>query len=206
MATPDLGAQSVYRPGLFQGKAALVTGGGTGLGLAITRELLQLGCDVTIASRSEAKLQAAVDSLRADASCAGRVRAQTCNIRSEEDVRGAVAGALGAYGRLDFLVNNGGGQFISPAADISSNGFRAVLETNLLGTFLACKEAYAQAMQEKGGAIVNITMVRAPLSRRAPRASRRSHARALPSPPRRSTGTASRAWRTRAPRARACST
>lgn len=170
----DFGARTVFRHNLLQGKAALVTGGGTGLGLAITRELLQLGCDVTIASRSAAKLQAAVDELSADPSCVGRVRFQTCNIRAEEDVRGAVSGALAAYGRLDFLVNNGGGQFISPASEISSKGFRAVLETNLLGTFLACKEAYVQAMQEHGGAIVNITMVR------PARAEFRAAARACP--------------------------
>ncbi|KAG8458044.1 hypothetical protein KFE25_007251 [Diacronema lutheri] len=155
----DYGRSSAFRPGLLAGKAALVTGGGTGIGLAIARELLTLGCDVSIVSRSAVKLDAALDALRRDGACVGRARAQPCNVRSEADVRGAVAGALEAFGRLDFLVNNGGGQFISPAADLSANGFRAVVETNLLGTFLACREAFTQYMREHGGAIVNITMV-----------------------------------------------
>jgi peroxisomal trans-2-enoyl-CoA reductase len=162
MADPvvaDYGRQSIFRPDLFAGRAAIVTGGGTGLGLAITRELLSLGCNVTIVSRSAAKLDKAVAELRGDGACVGKVHSLPCNIRSEEDVRSAVAGALAHFGRLDYLVNNGGGQFIAAASEMSGNGFRAVVETNLVGTFLACREAYTQAMQEHGGAIVNITMV-----------------------------------------------
>jgi peroxisomal trans-2-enoyl-CoA reductase len=166
----DYGSRSVFRPGLFAGKAALVTGGGTGLGLAITRELLGLGCDVTIVSRSAVKLERAVGELRADRACVGRVHYATANIKQEAEVAAAVASALRQFGRLDYLVNNGGGQFIASASEISANGFRAVLETNLLGTFVVCREAYTQCMQAHGGAIVNITMVRR--ETRPPRAAR----------------------------------
>lgn len=54
--------------------------------------------------------------------------------------RNLVSQTLTKYGKLDFLVNNGGGQFTSPAADISLKGWNAVIETNLTGTFLLCKE------------------------------------------------------------------
>lgn len=54
--------------------------------------------------------------------------------------RNLVSETLTKYGKLDFLVNNGGGQFMSPAADISLKGWNAVIETNLTGTFLLCKE------------------------------------------------------------------
>lgn len=153
------GTRSVFRPGLFAGKAAIVTGGGTGLGFAITRELLALGCDVLIASRSADKLRAAAAELASDGECVGRLRWRACNIKAEAEVEAAVRACLEAFGRLDCLVNNGGGQFIAPAEALSANGFKAVVETNLLGTFLFCKAAYALAMAEAGGAIVNITMV-----------------------------------------------
>jgi peroxisomal trans-2-enoyl-CoA reductase len=60
--------------------------------------------------------------------------------------------------RLDYVVNNAGGQFLSSAEDISANGFEAVVKTNLTGTFLMCREAYNQWMCEHGGSIVNITV------------------------------------------------
>jgi NAD(P)-dependent dehydrogenase (short-subunit alcohol dehydrogenase family) len=60
--------------------------------------------------------------------------------------------------RLDYVVNNAGGQFLSSAEDISANGFEAVIKTNLTGTFLMCREAYNQWMCEHGGSIVNITV------------------------------------------------
>jgi len=56
------------------------------------------------------------------------------------------------------LVNNAGGQFVCNAEDISGNGFAAVVDTNLKGTFLCCREAYTQYMRDHGGTIVNITL------------------------------------------------
>jgi NAD(P)-dependent dehydrogenase (short-subunit alcohol dehydrogenase family) len=60
------------------------------------------------------------------------------------------------FGGADFLVNNAGGQFPSPAGYIRTKGWKAVIETNLTGTFLCCREAYQQGMESGGGAIVNI--------------------------------------------------
>jgi len=79
-----------------------------------------------------------------------------CNIRKEDEVRNLISETISKHGKLDFLVNNGGGQFLSPAADISLKGWNAVIETNLTGTFLMCKEAYNQWFKQNGGAIVNI--------------------------------------------------
>lgn len=62
------------------------------------------------------------------------------------------------YNSLDMLVNNAGGQFVCTAEDMSSGGFSAVVDTNLKGTFLCCREAYTQYMSEHGGQIVNITL------------------------------------------------
>ena len=63
---------------------------------------------------------------------------------------------LEKFGRLDFLVNNGGGQFPCGAADMTLKGWNAVVETNLTGTYLMCREAHRQYMRDHGGAIVNI--------------------------------------------------
>ena len=70
--------------------------------------------------------------------------------------RSLVEFTLEKYGKLDFLVNNGGGQFPCGAADMSLKGWNAVIETNLTGTYLMCREAHRQYMGENGGSIVNI--------------------------------------------------
>uniref|UniRef100_A0A3Q4HC27 Peroxisomal trans-2-enoyl-CoA reductase n=1 Tax=Neolamprologus brichardi TaxID=32507 RepID=A0A3Q4HC27_NEOBR len=137
-----MAASSVFRPGLFNHKVAIVTGGGTGIGKAISAELLELGCSVVISSRKADRLEAAAREMRQKIppSSPASVTALPCNIRSEEEVKALVSSVLKRYGRIDFLVNNGGGQFRSPAEDMSSKGWKAVVDTNLTGTFHCCKE------------------------------------------------------------------
>jgi len=91
---------------------------------------------VAIASRDLSKLEKAAEEM----SSAGQVAPIRCNIRNEEDVKSAVSSTLSKFGQLDFLVNNGGGQFPSMAADIKLKGWNAVIETNLTGTFLMSRE------------------------------------------------------------------
>jgi len=150
---------SIFRSGLFAGHTAIVTGGATGIGKAIAKELLSLGCRVVIASRNVERLQAAVAELSQTASASdGAIRHVACNIRDEAAVRDLMHFTTSTFGTLDYLVCNAGGQFPSRAADIQLKGWDAVIETNLTGTFLCCKEAYAAGLQESkhGGAIVNI--------------------------------------------------
>ncbi|CAG7831555.1 unnamed protein product [Allacma fusca] len=143
---------SVLRPNLFRGSVAIVTGGGSGIGRAITYELLTLGCKVVIASRNAERLEKAAKELGE----VGDVTSIPCNIRKEEEVQALISQALEKYGKLDFLVNNGGGQFMSPVESMSLKGWNAVVETNLTGTFLMCREAYNQWFKANGGSIVNI--------------------------------------------------
>ena len=70
-----------------------------------------------------------------------------------------VTDTIDKFGRLDGLVNNGGGQFWSPAENISPGGFHAVVDTNLKGSWNCMQEAYHQYMGENGGKIVNIVLM-----------------------------------------------
>ena len=144
---------SVFRPGLFDGQTVVVTGGGSGIGRAIAHELASLGAHVVVAGRKEPPLIAVVEEITA---AGGSAFFKVCNIREEDSVQALFADVLDARGQVDGLVNNAGGQFVSPAEAISKNGWHAVIETNLTGTFLMCREAYNRGMGARGGAIVNI--------------------------------------------------
>ncbi|XP_048342263.1 peroxisomal trans-2-enoyl-CoA reductase [Sphaerodactylus townsendi] len=148
----------VLAAGLFRSRVAIVTGGGTGIGKAIAADLLQLGCNVVIASRKLDRLTAAAKELAAanPSTDSATVTPIQCNIRKEEEVDALVKSTLDLHGRIDFLVNNGGGQFPSPADQITSKGWHAVIDTNLTGTFYCCKAVYNAWMRDHGGAIVNI--------------------------------------------------
>ncbi|GAA6073366.1 peroxisomal trans-2-enoyl-CoA reductase, partial [Tachysurus ichikawai] len=145
-----MAASSVFRSGLFNNRVAIITGGATGIGKAITAELLQLGCHVVIASRKSERLEAAADELSQliSSSSPASITALRCNIRHEDEVRNLVASTLRLHGRIDYLVNNGGGQFSSPAVNMSVKGWNAVIDTNLTGTFLCCREGAARAAVE----------------------------------------------------------
>uniref|UniRef100_A0A7N9I9I1 Peroxisomal trans-2-enoyl-CoA reductase n=1 Tax=Macaca fascicularis TaxID=9541 RepID=A0A7N9I9I1_MACFA len=153
--------RSCLAPGLLQGQVAIVTGGATGIGKAIVKELLELGSNVVIASRKLERLKSAAVELKASLPPTNQARVIPiqCNIRNEEEVNNLVKSTLDTFGKINFLVNNGGGQFLSPAERISSKGWHAVLETNLTGTFYMCKAVYNSWMKEHGGSIVNIIVL-----------------------------------------------
>jgi citronellol/citronellal dehydrogenase len=133
----------------------MVTGGGSGIGRATAVELASLGAHVVLVGRTEEKLTAVAHEITA---MGGEASTFTCNIREEAQVQALFAEVLAARGALHGLVNNAGGQFLSPAEFISKKGFHAVVETNLTGTFLMCREAYTQRMRDHGGVIVNMLM------------------------------------------------
>jgi citronellol/citronellal dehydrogenase len=145
--------QSIFKPGLFEGRTIVVTGGGSGIGRCSAHELAALGARVLLVGRDTAKL----DAVRAEiARAGGAAHGYGCNIRSEEAVRELVAQLVAEHGPLHGLVNNAGGQFPAPLREISQKGWEAVLQTNLTGGFLMARECLEQSMAAHGGAIVNI--------------------------------------------------
>jgi citronellol/citronellal dehydrogenase len=149
---------SVFRPGLFAGQVAIVTGGGSGIGRCTAHELASLGARVALVGRKIEKLNLVQDEI---ARAAGEARCYACDIREEETVKATVSAILSDLGRIDALVNNAGGQFAAPLESISAKGWDAVVRTNLTGGFLMARECYTQwmkqAAREQGtGAIVNI--------------------------------------------------
>ncbi|HEV2460680.1 MAG TPA: SDR family oxidoreductase [Ktedonobacterales bacterium] len=146
-------ADSIFRDGLFAGQTIVVSGGGTGIGCAITRELASLGAHVVICSRALEHLEPTREEIVASG---GQCDALACNIRDPEAVRAFFAQVRERHGAVAGLVNNAGGQFLSPAEAITPKGWHAVVETNLTGTFAMAQAAFEAGMRERGGAIVNI--------------------------------------------------
>ena len=154
MSEPSaVGYRSVFAPGLFAGRVVIVTGGGSGIGRCTAHELASLGATVVLVGRNPDKLRATVEEIEADG---GRASQQVCDIRQEDAVRAMVAAVLAAHGRIDGLVNNAGGQYMTPLEKITAKGWDAVIATNLTGGFLVARECYLQHMQAHGGAVVNI--------------------------------------------------
>jgi citronellol/citronellal dehydrogenase len=145
---------SIFRPGLFDGQVAIVTGGGSGIGLAVARTLCELGAKVAIGGRDAARLERA----RADLSArGGTVHAGTCDIREVEQVASFVRGVRDALGEISVLVNNAGGQFPTTAETLSPKGWDAVVRNNMNGTFYMTREvALASMIPRKRGRIVNV--------------------------------------------------
>ncbi|MFL9991869.1 SDR family oxidoreductase [Paraburkholderia sediminicola] len=146
--------QSIYRPGLFEGRVIIVTGGGSGIGRCTAHELTALGARVVIVGRNAEKLARVKAEIEADG---GSVSSHICDIRDDATVMSTVDAVLADHGRIDGLVNNAGGQFFSPLKSISTRGFDAVVRNNLTGGFIFMREVYLRWMEQHGGSIVNMT-------------------------------------------------
>jgi 2,4-dienoyl-CoA reductase [(3E)-enoyl-CoA-producing], peroxisomal len=145
----------VFRPDLLAGRVALITGGGTGIGLGIASSLAGAGAHVAIASRKPEHLEPAAEQLRAGGA---QVSAVEVNVREPESVARMVERVGHEHGRIDILVNNAAGNFYAPSATISANGWRAVVETDLYGTFFCCQAVYPLMKSQGAGRIVSISM------------------------------------------------
>ena len=143
----------VFAEGALANRVALVTGGGTNLGKAAAAELVRCGASVTIAGRRQDVLEAAAEEIGDGCTFA------VGDIRQTEGQESLVRAALERHGRLDFLLNNAGGQYFVPAEAIAQKGWRAVQRLNVEGTLGMCRVAHALAMgPARAGTIVNVTV------------------------------------------------
>jgi peroxisomal 2,4-dienoyl-CoA reductase len=145
----------VFRPGLFEGKVALITGGGTGIGRGIAESLAALGASVAILSRK-------AENVRPTAEFITQQSGHAClpliaDVRQPDEVDAAVREVIDALGRLDFVVNGAAGNFYCPSADLSPNGLGVVLDIDAKGTWNVSRAAFHTALREHGGSILNIS-------------------------------------------------
>ena len=145
--------RSVFRPGLFEGKTVVVTGGGSGIGRCTAHELAALGAHVVITGRKPDKLATVKAEIE---KVGGTCDTSAFDIREEEQVRAAIAAIVDRHGRIHGLFNNAGGQFPAPADALSAKGFDVVVRNNLTGGFIVSREAFTQSMDRHGGSIVNM--------------------------------------------------
>jgi citronellol/citronellal dehydrogenase len=145
----------LFVPRLLDGQVAIVSGGGTGLGRASALELAACGAHVVVCGRRREPLEETA-SLAEE----GRCEALECDVREEGQVDALVDRVLDRHGKVDLLVNNAGGQYMTAAEDITAKGFRTVIRLNVEGTWLMSHAVATRAMipEGRGGKIVNVTL------------------------------------------------
>jgi 3-oxoacyl-[acyl-carrier protein] reductase len=136
-----------------RGKVALVTGGSRGIGLSIAAALLHSGVSVTITGRDLSHLEAARGSLGS----ADRLRALRADVRSAEQAARAIHETAESFGGLDILVNNAGVGLFANVADMLTDQWHQVIDTNLTGVFYCCNAAIPHLRRRGGGWIINIS-------------------------------------------------
>jgi citronellol/citronellal dehydrogenase len=146
----------IFAPGLLEGQVCVVSGAGTGLGKATALELSGLGATVIGCGRRSEPLEGMVEEISGRG---GRAEFEALDIRDTEAVDAFMDGVLEGHGRIDLLVNNAGGQFLSPAEAITPKGFRTVIDLNVQGTWQMTHAAATKAfIPQKGGKVVSMTV------------------------------------------------
>src|SRR4051812_13021635 len=149
-------ASRIFRDDLLAGQVCVVSGAGTGLGRATSLELAALGATVVGCGRRAEPLEDTVIAIR---EAGGAAEAEPMDIRDADAVDSLFDGVLERHGRVDLLVNNAGGQFLSPAESISPKGFRTVIELNVQGTWQMTHAAATKAfIPQRSGKVVSVTL------------------------------------------------
>jgi citronellol/citronellal dehydrogenase len=146
----------IFREDLLKGRICVVSGAGTGLGRATAVELAALGATVVGCGRRPEPIQETVAMIRA---ARGTAECEAMDIRDADAVDALFDGVLERHGRVDVLVNNAGGQFMSPAEAITPKGFRTVIELNVQGTWQMTHAAATKAfIPQRSGKVVSVTL------------------------------------------------
>src|SRR5258705_6630523 len=137
--------QDLLSPRLFKGKTVFITGGGSGINLGVASNFAALGAHVAICGRTQARLDGAAVGLRQlNAHAGGKVLPVAADVRDPAALEAAFTRTLDEIGAIDVLVAGAAGNFVCPAEELSPNGFRTVIEIDLLGAFHASRLAFPQ--------------------------------------------------------------
>jgi NAD(P)-dependent dehydrogenase (short-subunit alcohol dehydrogenase family) len=137
----------------YSGKVAFVAGGTSGINLGIARAFARAGASVGVISRSAERVTAAVRLLQDDGATAF---GQAVDVRDADALATTIAAAAEALGPLDVVVSGAAGNFPAPALGMSSNGFKAVVDIDLLGSFNVARHAHAH-LRKPGACLINIS-------------------------------------------------
>ncbi len=150
-------ADSLFQPTAFRNKNVFVAGGTSGINLAIAHRFGALGANLFVISRSQDKVDAAVSHLSTIAPAASGTAA---DVRNYDAVETALSRFHHMFGAIDVVVSGAAGNFVAEAAKLSSNGFRTVIDIDLVGTFHVCRAAF-QFLKKPGASIINISATQA---------------------------------------------
>ena len=137
----------------FSGRNVFVVGGTSGINLGTARAFARAGATVSVASRSQDKVDAAVRALQAHG---GRSAGYALDVRDAGAVEQAFEDCAARFGSIDVLVSGAAGNFPAPALGISPNGFKSVVDIDLMGTFHVLRAAFPY-LNKPGASIVNIS-------------------------------------------------
>jgi peroxisomal 2,4-dienoyl-CoA reductase len=144
---------SIFVDGILKDRVAFVTGGGTGITGGVARALAEYGARVALVSRKLEHLEPAAETINRQG---GTALAVAADVRQPDEVERAIARTIEEFGKIDVVVNGAAGNFLCRAEDLSPNGFGAVVDIDLKGTFNVCRAAFAQ-LKEHRGQILNIS-------------------------------------------------
>ncbi len=144
---------SIFREHLLAGKTALVTGGGSGIGQAMAERFAEHGAKVMLVGRKQEKLDAASAVIRERG---GTVATHATDVRDYPGVQAAVQSTRDQFGEIDILVCGAAGNFPAPVLGMSANGFKAVIDIDLIGTFNTCRAAY-EHLRKPGASVIAIS-------------------------------------------------
>ena len=145
---------SVFKSDACKSRVALVTGGGSGIGLGISRRLGQHGASLVLFGRREEFLKNAQTTLRNEGI---NVEIFAGDVRSEESAKQAVEFTIKKFGKLDTVINCAAGNFLSLAENLSTKGFRTVVEIDLIGSFNICRASFEALKASGNGSISKLS-------------------------------------------------
>ncbi len=143
----------VFRDNLFEHKVAFFTGGSSGIGLGIAERFAALGATVVLLGRNREKIEHAVGAIR---EAGGKASGFPADVRDFAALEEALRQSHAQFGEIDMLFCAAAGNFPAPVLGMSANGFKAVVDIDLLGTFNTCRAAYPY-LRKPGACIVNIS-------------------------------------------------